>query len=111
MALGTGSNAREGEAAGGAPKLHHHQAAFGCGLLGLAAASTAITMAVSEPPPWLDRNTYFVALSGAFFAGTTLVIVSVSAVGGRRDGAGRKKLVMYASLVVAASLTAAWLLL
>jgi hypothetical protein len=69
MAAGTGSNGRGHEEATGdgvAPKLHR-PAAFGRGLLGLAAASAAITMAVSEPPPWLDRNAYFVALSGAFF--------------------------------------------
>jgi hypothetical protein len=59
----TGSNGRQGEAAhdGGVPKLHH-LAAFGRGLLGLAAASTAITLVVTEPPAWLDRNAYFTVL-------------------------------------------------
>jgi hypothetical protein len=37
-------------------------AAFGRGLLGLAAASTAITLVVTEPPEWLDRNAYFTVL-------------------------------------------------
>nr|TKV98102.1 hypothetical protein SEVIR_9G538350v2 [Setaria viridis] len=86
MARGTFSSGREAGAAGGAPKLHH-RAAFGCGLLGLAAASTAITMAVSEPPPWLDRNAYLVALTGAFFAGMAQVAASVWASdGGRGHG-------------------------
>jgi hypothetical protein len=63
MAANTSSNRRQGEAAGdgGAPKLHH-MAAFGRGLLGLAAASTAITLVVTEPPEWLDRNAYFTVL-------------------------------------------------
>jgi hypothetical protein len=63
MAADTSSNGRQGEAAGdgGAPKLHH-MAAFGRGLLGLAAASTAITLVVTEPPAWLDRNAYFTVL-------------------------------------------------
>ncbi|CAO2161043.1 unnamed protein product [Urochloa humidicola] len=70
MAAATGNNGRQREAAAAAAKLH--QAAFGHGLLGLAAASTAITLAVTEPPPWLNRNAYFLALSGAFFAGMLL---------------------------------------
>ena len=103
MAAGTGSSRREyGEAAG---ELHQPPA-FGRGLLGLAAASTAITLAASEPPPWLDRDAYFVAISGLFFAGITQVAASVSA-GGGRDGLAGRKLVMYASLVVAAGLALA----
>jgi len=79
MATGSGGSGR-GEL--------HQQPAFGRGLLGLAAASTAITLAVSEPPPWLDRDAYFVAISGLFFAGITQVAASVSA-GGGRDGLAR----------------------
>ncbi|CAO2185610.1 unnamed protein product [Urochloa humidicola] len=76
MAAGTGSNSREeGAAAGRAPKLH--QAASGRALLGLAATSTAITLAVIEPPAWLDRNAYSVSISGMFFAGMAQVIASV----------------------------------
>jgi len=48
-------------------------------LLGLAMASSAITLVVSEPPPWLHKDAYFVALAGAFFAGVILVAASVSA--------------------------------
>ncbi|CAL4951473.1 unnamed protein product [Urochloa decumbens] len=102
---------REGEATGGAPKLPQ-AAAFGHGLLGLGAASTAITLAVIEPPPCLDKNGYFLVLSGLFFAGMTQVAASVgTAAAGRRHVAGTTKLVVCASLVVAAGLTAASLLL
>ncbi|CAL4951482.1 unnamed protein product [Urochloa decumbens] len=117
MAAGMGGNGREWEAAGyggaRAPKLHQ-AAAIGRGLLGLAVVSTAINLAVIEPPPCLDRNSYFVALSGLFFAGMTQVIASVWVSDGGRDHAvGIRKLVnvMYASLAVAAGLTAASLLL
>ncbi|RLM93505.1 uncharacterized protein C2845_PM08G05400 [Panicum miliaceum] len=100
------ANGLQGEAAGdgGAPKLHQ-AAFFERGLLGLAAASTAITLAVIEPPPWLDRNAYSVALSGLFFAGMTQVVVADSAAAG--GGVAGRKLVTYASLVVAAGLAAA----
>ena len=68
MAAGTGGNGRQGE----------ELAAFSeRGLLGLAAASAASALAVSEPPPWLDRNAYSVAISGLFFAGVTQVVVVV----------------------------------
>ncbi|KAG2595709.1 hypothetical protein PVAP13_5KG095735 [Panicum virgatum] len=52
------------------------------GLLGLAMASSAITLVVSEPLPWLHdhRDAYLVALAAAFFAGVTLVAVSVVSV-------------------------------
>ncbi|CAO2198954.1 unnamed protein product [Urochloa humidicola] len=96
----------EGEAAaGGAPKLH--QAAFERGLLGLTAA---ITMAVCEPPPMLDKTTYLLPRTGALYAGVaqvTLMTSFVWASGGRLRDAGMKKLVYYASLVVAATLTTA----
>ncbi|KAF8662896.1 hypothetical protein HU200_055478 [Digitaria exilis] len=70
------------------------------GLLGLAAASTAIALAVTEPPPWLDRNAYLVAISGAFFAGMAKVCGHVA-------GNGSKLVTIYVSLVVvAAGLTA-----
>nr|TKW13398.1 hypothetical protein SEVIR_5G098500v2 [Setaria viridis] len=57
---------------------HGSAAAFGGGgRLGLFVASVAITWAVIEPPPWLDKNAYFLALSGAFFAGMAHVTASV----------------------------------
>ncbi|KAF8705011.1 hypothetical protein HU200_031266 [Digitaria exilis] len=96
MAAGTGSNGR-GRGAHGELR---QAAAFGRGLLGLAAASTAIAMAVTEPPRWLDRNAYFVTLSGAFFAGMAQVCGHVAGT--------KSKLLVYASLVVVATgLTAA----
>nr|CAB3472230.1 unnamed protein product [Digitaria exilis] len=101
MAGGTGSNGRGGRAAG---ELRRQAGAFGRGprgLLGLAAGSTAIALAVTEPPPWLDRNAYLVALSAAFFAGKAQVCGHVA-------GTGSKLVTMYASfVVVAAGLTAA----
>ncbi|KAG2595702.1 hypothetical protein PVAP13_5KG091600 [Panicum virgatum] len=105
MAAGRGGNGRQGE----------ERAAFSerGGLLGLAAASSAIALAVSEPPSWLDRNAYSVAISGLFFAGVTQVVVVVAAASvsaptaGGRGGAAGRKLFMYASLVVAAGLAAA----
>ncbi|CAO2185609.1 unnamed protein product [Urochloa humidicola] len=103
MAPGTGSSRREAEVIGGEPKLH--LATFERGLIGLAATSTAVTMAVREPPLGLDKTTYSLALSGAFFAGVIQVTASVWAAG----GAGMNKLV-YASLVAAAGLAAASLL-
>jgi hypothetical protein len=67
-------------------------------------------MAVCEPPPWLNETAYLLALSGAFFARVTQVSASVDGpVVGRRHATGRK--IMYASLVVAAVLTAALLFL
>ncbi|CAO2198965.1 unnamed protein product [Urochloa humidicola] len=107
MAPGTGSSRREAEVIGGEPKLH--LATFERGLIGLAATSTAITVAVREPPLGLDKTTYSLALSGAFFAGVIQVTASVWAAGGHRRGAGMNKLV-YASLVAAAGLAAASLL-
>ncbi|TVU21949.1 hypothetical protein EJB05_31620, partial [Eragrostis curvula] len=71
------------------------------GLLGLFVVSTAITLVVSvPPPPGLDTNAYFLALSGVFFAGMTQVAASVWAAddGGRRLAAGGK--LVCASLVV-----------
>jgi hypothetical protein len=83
------------EAGGGAaPEHHRHQA----GMLGLALASVAITLAAREPPPWLhgDAYYYFVALiSGAFFVG---VAASIWAAPCARRAARSKKLV-YASTV------------
>ncbi|TVU21950.1 hypothetical protein EJB05_31621, partial [Eragrostis curvula] len=88
------SNGREVEAGAEAPKLRQVAAAcFEAGLLGLLALSTpAITLAVSvPPPPGLDTNAYFVALSGVFFAGVTQVVASVwAADDARRLAAGRK---------------------
>ncbi|OEL20302.1 hypothetical protein BAE44_0018679, partial [Dichanthelium oligosanthes] len=35
-------------------------------------------LAVREPPSGLDKNAYFIALTGAFFAGVAEIITSVS---------------------------------
>nr|CAB3476301.1 unnamed protein product [Digitaria exilis] len=77
MAAATaGSNGAAGEV--------DEAAAFGRGLLGgLAAASTAIALAMTEPPPWLDRNAYLVAISGAFFAGMAQVCGHVAGTGSK----------------------------
>jgi hypothetical protein len=88
---GLGQQRAQGQAGGSyevAPNLHR-------GLLGLAAASVAVTMAVSEPPPGLDGNAYFVALpaaAGVFFAGMNQVLASVWSARGddRRHVAGRR---------------------
>ncbi|CAO2161045.1 unnamed protein product [Urochloa humidicola] len=88
MAAARGSNnGEEGVAAGEAPKLHQ-AAAIGRGLLGLAATSTAITLAVIEPPAWLDRNAYYASISGMFFAGMAQVIASVWEAGVMGSGGG-----------------------
>ena len=66
-----------------APELHEQQKpafeGMNGGLLGLPMASSAITLVVSEPPPWLHKDAYSVSLAGAFFAGVILVAASVSA--------------------------------
>ena len=91
---------------GGAPKLGQ-AAFFKRGLLGLAAASTAVTLAVSEPPPWLHRNAYSVALSALFFAGIAQVVAASVWAPAAAASVAERKLVMYTSLVVAAGLAAA----
>ncbi|TVU21947.1 hypothetical protein EJB05_31618, partial [Eragrostis curvula] len=100
MAPATGSNGREEEDGDGAPKLPQAAPCIEAGLLGLFALSTAMTLAVSvPPPPWLATDAYFAALSGVFFAGVTQVAVSVwAADDDDRLAAGRK--LVYASLVV-----------
>ncbi|CAO2209020.1 unnamed protein product [Urochloa humidicola] len=72
------------------------------GLLGIATSSVASTLAVRDPPPGLvDENAYFLAVAGAFFAGVAgifaAVFISNNNPRGRR-AAGRKQLIMYASL-------------
>lgn len=86
-------------------------AALESGLLGLAAVSTAITMAVCQPPPGLNRTAYLLSVSGLFFAGVAqVVLASVQAPGGHPHAAGRK-LVYAAPVAVAAGLTVASVLL
>ncbi|GJN05825.1 hypothetical protein PR202_ga23493 [Eleusine coracana subsp. coracana] len=70
------------------------------GLIGLAAASLAITLLVCKPPPGLSKNVYFLTISVAFFAGVTEVFAAVWAMNdGRRSQAAGRKLVYCASLV------------
>ncbi|KAL6626735.1 hypothetical protein ACP70R_030461 [Stipagrostis hirtigluma subsp. patula] len=77
---------------------------------GLCAAAMAITLAVLEPSPGLDNNTYYIALAGAFFAGVAGVIAAVWVAD---DPAGRHlagRRLVYASIVplaVAAGLSVA----
>ncbi|KAL6847893.1 hypothetical protein ACP4OV_022021 [Aristida adscensionis] len=68
-------------------------------LLGLAAASTATAMAMSDPPEGFDKTSYLLAVSGVFFAGVNLVAASVSAT----NGAGRNLLHAAALAVVVAA--------
>ncbi|OEL19180.1 hypothetical protein BAE44_0019800 [Dichanthelium oligosanthes] len=107
----------EEEAGGGAAATElHHQAVSEAGMLGLAVASAAIALVVSEPPPWLHWDAYFVALSGPFFVGVAQVAASVvrATTGGARRAARTSK-VVYASAVallgVAAGLALASLLI
>ncbi|TVU21937.1 hypothetical protein EJB05_31608, partial [Eragrostis curvula] len=97
MAPATSSNKEVG---GEAPRPHPVVACFDAGLLGLIALSTAITLAASvSPPPVLDTDAYFFALTGLFFAGVNQLAASVWAAGdGRRQAVGRK--LVYASFVV-----------
>ncbi|CAL4951483.1 unnamed protein product [Urochloa decumbens] len=116
------SNTRREAAEAAADELRQ-EASFkggGRGLVGLATASVAISaLAVRDPPPGIDRNAYFLALTGAFFAGVAEVIVAVSVSSstnnpGVHRAAGRK-LMYYASVAplavaVAVALSAASLL-
>ncbi|CAL4965216.1 unnamed protein product [Urochloa decumbens] len=87
---------------------------------GLLTASMAIALAVREPPPGLDEDAYFLALSLVFIAGVAGIMAAVSWVpkttpagrGGRRY-AGSKLVYdcSVAALAVAASLSLASLLL
>ncbi|KAL6626733.1 hypothetical protein ACP70R_030459 [Stipagrostis hirtigluma subsp. patula] len=105
-----GSSRKEAEVDGTAATA---SAAMGGGLVGLATASMAVTLAAREPPPGLDKTAYFLALAGAFYAGVAEVVTAVwvwNDPRGRR-GAGRK--MMYASagpLAVAVGLSVASLL-
>lgn len=113
MALGGTRWREEGGAAAAEPP--RQQAVFEAGVLGLAVVSAAIALAAArQPPPWLDRDAYFVALSGVCFVGVAQVTASVWATtGGRRATAGRKLLraSTVALLGVAAGLELASLLL
>ncbi|KAL6626730.1 hypothetical protein ACP70R_030456 [Stipagrostis hirtigluma subsp. patula] len=106
MAPGMGSTWQEEEEHGGAVLCQG-------GLVGLATASMAVTLAVREPPPGLERNAYFVAVAGSFFAGVAEVVTAIWLSNNLRGrhGAGRK--LMHASigpLAVAVGLSAASLL-
>ncbi|XP_062208336.1 uncharacterized protein LOC133909800 [Phragmites australis] len=81
------------------------------GLVGLATASMAITLAVREPPPGVHKNAYLLAITGPFFAGVAEVMAAVW-VSNNPRAAGRK--LMYASvgpLAVVVGLSAASLML
>nr|TKW13410.1 hypothetical protein SEVIR_5G099350v2 [Setaria viridis] len=85
-------------------------------VLGLLTACTAIALAVSGPPPGLDKHAYFLALSAAFFAGVAGVMsaVWVSDDPSGRRAAASSRLVVYSSvaaLAVAVGLSVASLLL
>ncbi|CAO2204661.1 unnamed protein product [Urochloa humidicola] len=84
------------------------------GLLGIVTCAMAVTLAVREPPPGVDKNAYFLAVAGAFFAGMAGVAAAVCASNNPRSrrAAGRK--LMHASfcpLAVVTGLSAASLLL
>ncbi|CAO2193619.1 unnamed protein product [Urochloa humidicola] len=94
--------------AGAANELRH------ASLLGIVTCAMAVTLAVRDPPPGLDKNAYFLAIAGAFFAGIveviTAVFISNNNPRGRR-ATGRK--LMYAflgPLAVAVGLSVASLL-
>ncbi|CAO2198958.1 unnamed protein product [Urochloa humidicola] len=71
------------------------------GLAGLGTASTAVTLAVSDPPPGLEGNAYYyLTLSGVFYAGVAELGAAVWCMSdpySHRIAAGRK--LLYASLV------------
>jgi hypothetical protein len=72
MAAACGTRSSEAAA-----HAHGSAAAFGGGQLGVLVAYVAITCAVIEQPPlWLDKNAYFLALSVAFFAGVAHVMTA-----------------------------------
>ncbi|CAO2185604.1 unnamed protein product [Urochloa humidicola] len=69
------------------------------GLLGIVTCAMAVTLAVRDTPPGLDKNAYFLAIAGAFFAGVAGILVAVRASNKNpraRRAAGRK--LMRASL-------------
>ncbi|CAO2174590.1 unnamed protein product [Urochloa humidicola] len=87
------------------------------GVLGIVTCAMAFSLAVPvrDPPPGLDKNAYFLAISGAFFAGVAEVITSVFISNNNSRGrrAAGRKLIMYASvgsLTVIIGLSAASLL-
>jgi hypothetical protein len=70
MVLTAGSTLQEEEAVAAAAALKLHQAAaFEGGVVGLATASAAMTLAVCEPPAGIHPDAYFLAVSGCFFTG------------------------------------------
>ncbi|RLM91474.1 hypothetical protein C2845_PM08G05390 [Panicum miliaceum] len=99
MALGRTWGEEEADAAA-ASELHQAPACFqASALAGLATTSMAVTLAVREPPPGLDKNTYLLAVAGAFFAGVAEVITAAVCVSNNpraRCAAGKK--LMYASV-------------
>ncbi|KAL6626726.1 hypothetical protein ACP70R_030452 [Stipagrostis hirtigluma subsp. patula] len=105
-----GGTWRQEEADGSVAAAEHLEVAFERGLLGLAAASTAMTLVVFDPPQGIDKTTYCLALSGAFFAGVNQVVASVWGPGRRRRRQSAVCASLLAPLVVAAGLTVASLL-
>ncbi|CAO2185608.1 unnamed protein product [Urochloa humidicola] len=96
--------------AGAADKLRQ------AGVLGIVTCAMAFSLAVrDDPPPRLDKDAYFLALSGAFFAGVAEIITAVFISNNNppaRHAAGRK--LVYASvgsLAVVVGLSAASFLL
>ncbi|CAL4951458.1 unnamed protein product [Urochloa decumbens] len=85
------------------------------GLLGIVTCAMAVALAVRDPPPGLDKNAYFLAVAGAFFAGVAGILAAVRRAANNnpraRRAAGRK--LMFASVgpfAVAVGLSAASLL-
>ncbi|CAO2198949.1 unnamed protein product [Urochloa humidicola] len=86
------------------------------GLLGIVTCSMAITLAVREPPPGLDKTTYLLAIAGTFFAGVAGVVAAAVCASNNnprtRRAAGRKLVrASVGPLAVIIGLSAASLLL
>ncbi|PUZ58010.1 hypothetical protein GQ55_5G475900 [Panicum hallii var. hallii] len=95
MVLTAGSTLQEEEAVAAAALKLHQAAALEGGVVGLATASAAMTLAVCEPPAGIHPDAYFLAVSGCFFTGVAQLAWALSGTGGRH-GTGRK--LLYASL-------------
>ncbi|CAL4958109.1 unnamed protein product [Urochloa decumbens] len=79
------------------------------GLLGIVTCAMAITLAVRDPPPGLDKNAYLFVLTGAFFAAVAGIIAVFRASNNPR--ARRAVRASVGALAVVVGLSAATLLL
>ncbi|XP_062183178.1 uncharacterized protein LOC133887248 [Phragmites australis] len=75
------------------------KASTALGVLGLSTASMVITLAVCEPPPGFNENTYFLTLSGVFFAGVAGVMAAVWAANNTHGRHAMWGKLVYASIV------------